>query len=304
MKRGTYEHPKTLALQSMLALDDLQIGGLLERLTAFVRDYAPQGDIGKWTDEQIARGLKWIRADHAELVDALVACKWLDHDDVHRLLVHDWPDHADDTTHRYLARQGLLFANGAKPKTSRLTREERALADERLAKRAHGGRPKGARSTPAGAKWGGTQARPGQARPGVCAAAPPPPPATISDENPSAQNGNVERPWGVYSTRCAMPEDLEPNAEALADAVALGCKDPARAFAKFKAYHVGRALERLSWSHRWDLKWRSWILSHDERGCPCRVGLARGDTPLRDTTGIVASILGAPARKRVVEGVA
>lgn len=108
MKRGTPDHPKTLALQELLGIDDLQVVGLLERLFHFAAKYSPQGDIGRWSDERIAQGVRW-KTSSSELVSQLVQSGWLDTHAKYRLLVHDWSDHCEEAVKKHLTRHGLSF---------------------------------------------------------------------------------------------------------------------------------------------------------------------------------------------------
>lgn len=116
MKRGTPDHPKFLKLCQVLRLQKYEAAGLLEMLWHFTAKWAPQGDIGKYPDSAIAEAVGWKRPTGAKgvtpecrLSDALVDAEWLDRDTVHRLLVHDWPDHADQSVKRMLASRGLAF---------------------------------------------------------------------------------------------------------------------------------------------------------------------------------------------------
>lgn len=108
MKRGTPDHPKTLWLKAGLKISKREAVGILEMLFHFVARCAPQGDIGKWTDRQIAEGVDWD-GDPALLVAQLVDAGYLDADRKFRLLVHDWAEHADNSVKKYLKRQGLEF---------------------------------------------------------------------------------------------------------------------------------------------------------------------------------------------------
>lgn len=114
MKRGTPDHPKAAALAQALGCHWLTAVGLLEVLWHFTAKYSPRGDIGKWSDEHIAAALKWD-GEAAALVRALVSERWLDDHAKYRLVVHDWHEHADETTKKYLARNGLTFASLDRP---------------------------------------------------------------------------------------------------------------------------------------------------------------------------------------------
>lgn len=118
MKRGTPEHPKTAALAKALGVDLLTAVGVLECLWHFSAKYARRGDIGRFTDEAIARGIYW-KGNPKRLIDALVACRWLDKDRAHRLLVHHWKDHADEAVKKALERAGEDFFSGNRNKVSR-----------------------------------------------------------------------------------------------------------------------------------------------------------------------------------------
>ena len=103
MKRGTPEHPKFRALKSELDRDVPTVVGLLELLWHFTANYAPRGDIGKWSHLQIANGSGWA-GDPDEFVEALLRNGWLDRHPEHGLVVHDWSDHADGAVRKKLQR--------------------------------------------------------------------------------------------------------------------------------------------------------------------------------------------------------
>lgn len=108
MKRGAPNHPKMHRLALALKSPLYSAVGLLEMLWHYAGAYTPRGDIGIVDDEHIAKGVDWRRKP-AALIEMLVNTKWLDLDAQHRLIVHDWPDHADDVVRKKLARMGLDF---------------------------------------------------------------------------------------------------------------------------------------------------------------------------------------------------
>lgn len=110
MKRGAPDHPKTKALAKRLGLRRWQVVGVLECLWHFTAAFAKRGDIGKWTDCEIAAALEW-EGNCTELIQALVDTHWLDRCDEFRLLVHDWTDHADQTVGRSEEVKKLGFAS-------------------------------------------------------------------------------------------------------------------------------------------------------------------------------------------------
>lgn len=126
MKTGTDSKLKFKHLQRDLDLPLWQARGLLDTLWEFVRCNCPRGDIGKFTDDDIAAGIDY-RGDASQLIAVLVNRKWLDVSEQHRLIVHDWPQHAEDSVHRKLARDRQFFADGSKPNLGRL---EKSYKDE------------------------------------------------------------------------------------------------------------------------------------------------------------------------------
>lgn len=107
MKRGCPEHPKTLDLAARLNRPRRDTVGLLELLFHFTAQYAPEGNIGRYSNKRIAAALDWT-ADPDRLLSALIASGWVDQDPVHRLITHDWKDHCDRTTLQRLSRRGKL----------------------------------------------------------------------------------------------------------------------------------------------------------------------------------------------------
>lgn len=95
MKRGTANHPKTIALAEQLNLERWGAVGILESLWHFCAEYCPRGDIGKFSNKVIATGLGW-KGDADSLIAGLREVGFLDACDCHRLRIHDWPDHCDN----------------------------------------------------------------------------------------------------------------------------------------------------------------------------------------------------------------
>src|SRR5688572_8102320 len=93
MKLDALDHPKTLDLAARLSLELPTVIGHLELLWAFTGKKAPQGNIGKWPDGAISRACFWMGPPEV-FVQALVASGFVEADDKHRLIVHDWCDHA------------------------------------------------------------------------------------------------------------------------------------------------------------------------------------------------------------------
>lgn len=108
MKRAAVDHPKMFRLCGLLKLRRWEAIGILESLWLFTARFAPCGDVGKYPDTEIARGIDWNK-DATRLVEALVEAGWLDRCDCHRIVVHDWEHHADQTLKRSLASNSLAF---------------------------------------------------------------------------------------------------------------------------------------------------------------------------------------------------
>ena len=116
MKRGTQRHPKFSYLRELLKTSVPATVGLLELTWHFTQEYAPQGNVGRFDDARIEAAACWS-GKRGRLVEALTLSGWLDADPEHRLLVHDWADHADGAVKKRLERAGLSFLT-ATPKTS------------------------------------------------------------------------------------------------------------------------------------------------------------------------------------------
>lgn len=103
MKRGTPAHPKTHGLASLLGIRHVAALGHLELLFHFTSQYAPQGNIGRYSNKRIAAAMEWSGSPE-KLIESLLAAGWVDRDSLARLVVHDWSDHADRSTLQRLSR--------------------------------------------------------------------------------------------------------------------------------------------------------------------------------------------------------
>ena len=108
MKREALNHPKMLDLAARLDISLAQAIGHVTLLVNWTADFAIQGDIGKWPDGAIARGAGWP-TEPTTFVTALVDAGWLDRSETYRLLLHDWPDHAERWVRAKLHSLGLAF---------------------------------------------------------------------------------------------------------------------------------------------------------------------------------------------------
>lgn len=98
------QHTKLKRLVRALKVPQYAAVGILESLWHLTAREAPEGNIGKLSNEDIAAWIDW-QGDADGLIAALVTAGWLDEIQVDRLVVHDWHEHADDATKKAIARQ-------------------------------------------------------------------------------------------------------------------------------------------------------------------------------------------------------
>ncbi|EMI40533.1 hypothetical protein [Rhodopirellula sp. SWK7] len=91
MKTGTTSHPKFRSLQKRLDLPIYAVVGILESVWMMAGQFADDGDLSRFTNEQISDAVDWS-GDADELIDALVEFRWLDRIET-GLMVHDWLEH-------------------------------------------------------------------------------------------------------------------------------------------------------------------------------------------------------------------
>jgi hypothetical protein len=105
MRIDGLDHPKTIDLADELGILVPQAIGHLELLWAFTGRKTPQGNIGRWSDAVIAHAAQWP-GKSSDFVVALVRVGFLDKDDEHRLIVHDWHEHMPRWVKAKLKREG------------------------------------------------------------------------------------------------------------------------------------------------------------------------------------------------------
>lgn len=117
MMRRAFNHHKVHDLAEQLGVSLAHARGILESLWHVTAAVTPRGDIGAHRDDRIAALIGETAIEGARLVEALVASGWLDRCQTHRLVVHDWHEHADRSLKGALKRQGIDFvvAQGAHP---------------------------------------------------------------------------------------------------------------------------------------------------------------------------------------------
>lgn len=127
MKRGGPTHPKFARLGAALGIPPAYAVGLMETLYEYAGNYAPRGDIGRLSDEEICRGAGYP-GEAKQLVEAMVKEGLLERSRRYRLVIHDWSVHANDWVHTILARKNWNFIDGRIPKLSGLKSDERPVA--------------------------------------------------------------------------------------------------------------------------------------------------------------------------------
>lgn len=105
--------------------DIFAVVGIPQLLWWWTADFALAGDIGRFSDRQIACALHFPTKPLEEIVQLLINSRWIYKSEKHRVIVCDWPKIAGDSVHRKLARERKLFADGTRPNTERLQPKER-----------------------------------------------------------------------------------------------------------------------------------------------------------------------------------
>ena len=95
--------------------------GHLELLWHSTQSNAPAGDIGRYSDEEIAIEVRWPE-EPEKLISALVECGWLDPCSLHRFVIHDWTDHCPNWVKGSLKRHNRPMVSAKEP-TKEPTRE-------------------------------------------------------------------------------------------------------------------------------------------------------------------------------------
>lgn len=106
--RAVPDHPKFAQLKALLGQTKGPVLGWLEAIWHFTGLYTPLGNIGKYPNKAIEAWVEWT-GKPGYLILSLVKSGWLDPDKEHRLLVHDWPEHADKATKNWIKRHNAIF---------------------------------------------------------------------------------------------------------------------------------------------------------------------------------------------------
>ena len=133
MKPNTPDLMKFKRLQRRLSVSVAQLVGHLELLWIATAKNAPEGDIGRFQNEDIAIACHWD-GDPDLFISALVECKWLDESDEWRLVVHDWDQHAPSWVVGNLARHGRKTVTNKNSPVKELTKQPAMEATKELTK--------------------------------------------------------------------------------------------------------------------------------------------------------------------------
>ena len=90
------------------------VTGHLELLWHSTQSNAPAGDIGRYSDEEIAIEVRWPE-EPERLISALVECGWIDPCTEHRFVIHDWADHCPNWVKGSLKRHGKPLVSAKEP---------------------------------------------------------------------------------------------------------------------------------------------------------------------------------------------
>lgn len=128
MKHGTMQLVKFKKLHRRLGFKTTrETAGLLEVMWLVAARETPRGDIGQMDNETIAIELEWD-GDPDYLVEALVETRWLDHHPEHRIIVHDWADHAARFVHGVASKKGGIIESTVDDYSERL--QSRTTVDD------------------------------------------------------------------------------------------------------------------------------------------------------------------------------
>lgn len=108
MKRTGPRHKKMYGLAISLGIPLPQAVGIMEMLWLLGSISSPEGDIGSLPNAAIAEGVGWTKKPDL-LIDALLQNRWIDKSQKHRLIIHDWPDHCEQSVKKWLDRNGKTF---------------------------------------------------------------------------------------------------------------------------------------------------------------------------------------------------
>lgn len=130
MKHQTWNHPKLVDLAGLLGVRKHVAAGVVEGLISFACHFAPDGEVGKFPDRQIAAWLDW-EGDAKQLFDSLLEAGWLDRvDDDRRFVIHDWLEHRPYFLNRRGKPRKSGAASGGEPASEPVDNHGRPVDDD------------------------------------------------------------------------------------------------------------------------------------------------------------------------------
>lgn len=95
MKVGTTRKVKYRSLKALLGWPEWQVNGLLTTIWGVASTSAVHGDIGRFTDSEIANAMDMELPIFTTALSAMIETKWIDRHPERRLVIHDWFDHCE-----------------------------------------------------------------------------------------------------------------------------------------------------------------------------------------------------------------
>lgn len=249
MKRGTFSHPKTKRLAQLLGVDQATAYGIVAALcNELAPEYAPRGDVGKLSDEEIALGLG-STIEPTKLVQALRDSRWLCPADEIRLVIHDFADHAEESVRKKLQRGSLSFVLCECRAMSRHV--ETMSADVRQC------------SAPA--------------REAVVLGS-----GSGSEGGCRGDSAIAVRTGGITILPEAIPDTYEPSSEVLEAWAKEGCTDPPRCIRQRVLNYRAKRNDPRARVNDWHGKLIADAMNHQRFGGPCQVkpGAPAADQPV------------------------
>lgn len=131
MKEQAIDCKKMYRLARRLNIPRAHAVGLMEMFWKGVRKDAPSGSLRDVDPIDIAVWCDWSGSAD-ELLLALVSERWVDAHQEHKYVVHDWPEHCENSVHRQLVKERRWFADGSAPNIAKagLHSADRLKAEE------------------------------------------------------------------------------------------------------------------------------------------------------------------------------
>lgn len=117
---GAFTHPKTRRLAKRLGVTAAAAVGHMACLWSFTAEFAPDGDLGKFDDEEVEVGAGWEGVD-GQFVSAALAVGYLE-GTPGCLSVHDWSDYGGKLCDRKVSERERSAARRAKDKNTKVDR--------------------------------------------------------------------------------------------------------------------------------------------------------------------------------------